>query len=74
MDWMEPIDNFLRHLRELTSGKQGDVAERASVSRVYLNRILQGRSMPSLDVAVRLAAAVGYDLGDLMSSTLPERV
>ena len=64
-------DLFRAKLRPLVNGSQGKIAQQAGISRKHLNQILHGHVNPSLDVACKLAQAVGTPLSSLVS--LPER-
>lgn len=43
-------------------------AEAAGISRVYLSYCIHGRSVPSLAIALRIAAALEIPLADLLVS------
>lgn len=49
-------------------GKQEKVAKDAGISRVFLNKILQGHSEPSLETAASIAKAVGISLDAAITS------
>ncbi len=55
----------IRTRREALGLAQGALASAANVSRQTLNAIEAGRSMPSVDVALRLASALGASVEDL---------
>jgi putative transcriptional regulator len=61
-------DNFRRNLAIACSehGRIQNVADDAGVSRVYLSRIIHGKSVPTLEVAARIADALGIPLSDLL--------
>jgi transcriptional regulator with XRE-family HTH domain len=46
--------------------KHSIIAEDAGVTRATLSRVLNGRSHPSFDVVVRIAQAVGENVGHLL--------
>lgn len=56
----------IRDLRVARGLKQVELAERAGVSAVSLNRIERGRQEPSLGSLARLAAVLGVDPADLL--------
>jgi len=62
-------DNFRENLRiaitaqELT---QKEVAVKAEMSQPYVNRVLQGKTTPSIEQCERLAKAVGFTLITLL--------
>ena len=45
---------------------QGKVAENAGISRVFLNRVLQGHSEPTLPIAEKIATATGSSLATIL--------
>jgi len=59
---------FRERLAPICRGRQGEVAERAGISRVYLNRVLNGGAVPSLEIAERIADAAGFSLSEVLSS------
>ena len=60
-------DRFRANLRILVNGHQGAIAKLAKISRKHLNCILQGHANPTLEVASKLAKAVGRPLASLVS-------
>ena len=56
----------LRALREAADKSQGDLADRAGLSRTYLNQLEAGRRDPSLSTLTRLARALGVKLEALI--------
>lgn len=65
---MNATKQFRDRLRDAMERKkisQRDLAKIASTSYAGLNRILQGKQVPTLDVADRLADAVGVSLSTL---------
>lgn len=67
--WHKRVEYFRRNLGYLCRDRGGvsRAAEKARVSRVYVSYVLHGRHAPSLDVALRLADAVGVSLVDLLN-------
>lgn len=66
MEMSKPqLDAFRRELGRRCNGHQGAVAKRAGISRVFLNRILRGRAIPSLEVAIQIAQALGTSIDAL---------
>lgn len=61
----ETFGQRLRCAREQAGLTQGELAEKAGINRVSLNRIENDKAIPALDVAFRLADAVGVTLTDL---------
>jgi transcriptional regulator with XRE-family HTH domain len=57
--------NLARH-RRLSGLSQEDVAIRAGTHRTEVNQLERGLRLPRLDTAVKLAAAVEADLGELV--------
>lgn len=60
-------ENFRANLLPRVNGNQATVADHAGISREYLSRILHGHVNLSMDVAERLAGAVGCDLPSLLA-------
>jgi transcriptional regulator with XRE-family HTH domain len=56
----------LCEIMETIGLSQGQVAEKAHISRVHLNRILQAKVVPSLDLLDPLAEALGCDVSRLL--------
>ena len=62
------ITNTIRKLRfERNEMTQQDLAERVGVTRQTINAIELGKYSPSLEVAFRIAAALGVRLEDVFS-------
>jgi len=57
--------NLARH-RRLSGLSQEDVAIRAGTHRTEVSQLERGLRLPRLDTAVRLAAAVEAELGELV--------
>jgi transcriptional regulator with XRE-family HTH domain len=65
---MNTTDNFRLRLRAAMLEKklsQREVARKAATSYAGLNRILRGKQVPTLELAYRLAAAIGVSLSSL---------
>jgi transcriptional regulator with XRE-family HTH domain len=63
-------DNFRLNLKtaiDVGNLSQNDVAVAARVSRPYVNRVLQGKTVPSIEQCDRLAKAVGFPLIALLA-------
>lgn len=61
--------NFRDRLREAMKKRgvsQRELAERARTSYAGINRILQGRQVPTIELADRLSDAVGVPLSKLL--------
>jgi len=56
----------LRALREAAGKSQGDLADRAGLSRTYLNQLEAGKRDPSLSTLMRLAQALNVKLEALI--------
>lgn len=56
----------VRHAREKTGLSQEDFAERAEVHRTYISSIELGKVSVGLEVANKLAGALGLKLSDLI--------
>ena len=68
---MAAAKNFRRNLRRAIEAQgitQRDLAIKAKTAYPYVNRVLQGVAIPSLELAERLAAAAGASLEDLIDS------
>lgn len=66
---MQATDTFRKRLREamhLAGISQRELAERAHTAHPGINRILQGKQVPTLDLADRIADAVGVPLAELL--------
>ena len=57
---------MLRRLRQKRQLSQSELARKAKVGRVTLNRIEGGTQDPTLDTLERLAKALGVRLRDLL--------
>lgn len=63
-----PITNSIRKLRfENGEMTQQDLAERVGVTRQTINAIELGKYSPSLEVAFRIAVALGVRLEDVFA-------
>lgn len=63
-----PITNTIRKLRfERGEMTQQDLAERVGVTRQTINAIEAGKYSPSLEVAFRIAVALGVRLEEVFS-------
>lgn len=58
----------LRALREAGGKSQGDLADKAGLSRTYLNQLEAGKRDPSLSTLSRLAKALGVELEALVGA------
>lgn len=50
-------------------GKIQEIADAAGLSRVFVSRIVHGHSVPTIDVAARIAEAAGFQLSDLLKKS-----
>jgi putative transcriptional regulator len=63
-----PITNTIRKLRfERNEMTQQDLAERVGVTRQTINAIEAGKYSPSLEIAFRIAVALGVRLEEVFS-------
>jgi transcriptional regulator with XRE-family HTH domain len=58
----------LRALREAGGRSQAAIAERAGLSRVFVNQLEAGTRDPSLSTLTRLAKALGVTLAELLDA------
>lgn len=66
---MQAANTFRERLREAMNRagiSQRELAERADTGYPGINRILQGKQTPTIELADRLADAVGVPLSDLL--------
>jgi len=66
--------NRVRELRETRALSQGALAEAVRLSRQSIHAIEAGRSLPAVDVALRLADALGCSVETLFGKPLEEPV
>ncbi len=59
------MKNRIRDIRERSGLSQAALARRLQISRSYLNRIENGKSNPSITMAVRIAKALNVTLNDI---------
>lgn len=59
---------FQRNVKRLCEGRQAAIAKKAKISLVFLNKICNGHSSPSLPVACDIARALQVELAELVSS------
>ena len=62
---LQQIGKRIRACRKLVHLTQEELAERADLSPHFLGFVERGRANPSLNSLVRIAAALGVQLGDL---------
>jgi plasmid maintenance system antidote protein VapI len=48
-------------------GRIQEVADAAGLSRVHVSKIINGHSVPTIDVAARLAEAAGFSLSEMLA-------
>lgn len=68
---MSEVENFRKNLRTALQARemsQTDLAEIAGLKGPYVNRVLQGHTVPSLVQCGRLAKAAGFPLIALLAS------
>jgi putative transcriptional regulator len=66
------IRNHLRKAREASGLTQADLAQALAVSRQTVISLEQGRYMPSLDLALRLARHFGQSVETLFELVEPD--
>lgn len=72
---MTACANFRYNIRQICKPpgpSQRVIADRAGISSVHLNRILQGKAIPTLECAEKIAAAVDRPLTELLLH--PEKI
>ena len=62
---MQRLRNIIRKVRTEKKWSQGQVAERTGVARQTINAIENGRSVPTLELAMKLARAFGRPIEEL---------
>lgn len=62
------VDSFRLAIVAHCKGRQEQVAKEAGISRVFLNKILQGHSEPSLETAAKIATALNISLDEAITS------
>ena len=67
----EAVGQRIRALREEHSWSQEKLAERANISSTYQSHIERADKRPSLDVLVRMAAALGTTVDRLLTGSQP---
>lgn len=50
-------------------GRVQEIADKAGLSRIHLSRIIHGHCVPTLDVAAKIADAVGVPLAGLLKKS-----
>lgn len=63
-----PLSGRVRELRRRHGWTLDELAERSGVSRSMLSQIERGRANPTVGIAVRIAAALGAPIGDLLEA------
>jgi len=69
---MQATREFRKRLRSAMESKnisQRELAEKVGTGHSGINRILQGKQVPTLDLADRLADAVGVALSELLTTS-----
>lgn len=61
----------VRRIREIAGLTQGQLAQRAGVSRQMVGAIESGRHLPRVDAAIALATALGVEVAELFGSDAP---
>lgn len=68
----EQTERFQRNMARLCEGygRSTKIAIAAGISREHLSRLVRGKMVPGLDLAIRLAAAVDVPLTELLTTEL----
>lgn len=69
---MHAAKNLRQNLRtyiERSGVSQREIAQRAGMSAVHLNRIVRGHAVPSLSMSADIARAIGCELAILVGHT-----
>ena len=64
------LSNRIKHFREMKNYSQEELAELTDLSRVNINRIENDVRLPSIDVLVDVANALGVSADDLLVDSL----
>ena len=59
--------DLLRHLRTAAALSQEELAERAEIHRTHVGFVERGQRSPSVDVVVRVGAALGVSASRLLA-------
>lgn len=67
----EQTETFRENLEVICAehGRVQEVATKAGLSRIHLSRIIHGHCVPTLDVAAKIADAIGMPLTRLLKKT-----
>ena len=57
--------NIIKECRTEAHISQEELAKRANISRPHLSNIETGEAQPTIDVAIRIAEALGKKVGDI---------
>ena len=57
--------NKIKDFRSAAHISQEELAKRANISRPHLSNIETGEAQPTIDVAIRIADALGKPVGDI---------
>lgn len=57
--------NKIKEFRSEAHVSQEELAKRANISRPHLSNIETGEAQPTVDVAIRIAEALGKKVGDV---------
>jgi len=60
-----PLQNHIRKVRTEKQWSQGQVAEKTGVARQTINAIENNRSVPTLELALKLASTFGKPVEEL---------
>lgn len=66
----QEAENFRRNVAAACDvhGSKQELADNAGISNVYLSKIIHGKATPTIDVASKIAGALGVPLGKLLKS------
>lgn len=71
----EVVGRFARRLRELRTERgmtQAELAEKAEVTATYISKLESAGAAPGIDLAEKLATALGVGIADLIPDVTPE--
>ena len=62
------MKNFINRIAEIRNAKgltQDELALKAEISRPYLSEVENDKSVPTIDVSMRIAGALGVTVGEI---------
>ncbi|MEA4815962.1 MAG: helix-turn-helix transcriptional regulator [Lachnospiraceae bacterium] len=61
------VGERIKEIRTAKKLKQSDIAEEAGISRIAIGNYERGERQPTIEIAVRIAKALGVSISDLVS-------